>query len=136
VVGCHPAATSSSRSGRCSGDPENQRAIAYHMTHATVADLYTEIARSAECTSKAKSSPHFHLNASIDAARVIAAHDYPARVAMEGHVVNFLSVAMNVDFISTATTSRAWSRRYRSPRTGMPTWPNGPRRCAPWTSPR
>ena len=83
-------------------EPENERAIAYHQTHETVADLYTEIARSAEYTSKSKSSPYFHLNASIDAAKVITAHDYPARVAMEGHVVNVLGVAMNVDFMSAA----------------------------------
>lgn len=83
-------------------DPENERVIGYHLTHRSVAELYTEIARSAEYTSKSKSSPYFHYNASIDASEVICAHEYPARAAMPGHVVNFLGVAMNVDFMSTA----------------------------------
>jgi len=82
-------------------NPESERAIDFHLRHGTVADLYVEIAESAEYKSKARSSPFYHYNSLIDAEAIILGHDNPDRRSVEGHLVNFLGVAMNVKFMST-----------------------------------
>lgn len=82
-------------------EPESERTIVNHQRFDSVAALYTAIAKSPEFTAKAKASPFFHYNAIIDAHAIIQGHDYPARQPMEGHIVNFLGVAMNAKFMRT-----------------------------------
>ena len=79
-------------------DPESDRAIAFHRTHATLGNLYAALAESAEYRQRAGKGPERPFHQRIDAAAIIRRYEDPQRTARPGHVVNFQGVAINVRF--------------------------------------
>lgn len=79
-------------------EPESERAIAFHRTHASLGALYAALAESAEYRQRTRvpASPSFHQR--IDAAAIIRRYEDPARQPRPGHVVNFQGVAINTRF--------------------------------------
>ncbi len=79
--------------------PENEAVVAAFMRQRSAAALIREFTSSAEFHKRWKASPSYGHNAAIDVEAILRAHDYPARQAVAGHIVNFLGVATNVAFV-------------------------------------
>ncbi|HET7715278.1 MAG TPA: class I SAM-dependent methyltransferase [Bauldia sp.] len=79
--------------------PESESVLDAHLRHGSFAELLRAIADSPEYAMRMNRSPFFFYNSSFDVAAVIKAHEDPARTPKAGHVVNYLGVAINRDFL-------------------------------------
>jgi FkbM family methyltransferase len=87
--------------------PENDQAIELHRKNSTYESLFKAITESDEYRSRLTKSadtqmvkgdsPFWHYNSEIDAVRIVRSHENKERVAVAGHSVNYLGVAVNVD---------------------------------------
>ena len=79
--------------------PETEDTVDAHLKHKSVAEFLKTLVTSPEFESHWQRSPFFFFNAKIDAYAIIRAHENPSRQPKPGHIVNFLGVAMNLDFM-------------------------------------
>ena len=81
-------------------EPESEEAICSHLGAASVAEMIRGFGNSSEFQRRISgASPFFHYNASIDVRAIVERHTYDGRRPMEGHLVNFLGVAMSTRFM-------------------------------------
>ena len=82
--------------------PETEDTVDAHLKHKSVAEFLKTLVTSPEFESHWQRSPFFFFNAKIEAYAIIRAHENPSRQPKPGHIVNFLGVAMNLEFIGAA----------------------------------
>ncbi len=79
-------------------EPESEAALAFYLGRRPSV-LFESFVTAPEFHKRWKTSPFYYFNGPLDAEGIIRAHENPDRVAKPGHLVNFLGVAMNVDFM-------------------------------------
>jgi FkbM family methyltransferase len=80
-------------------EPESDDAIDGHLEETSVASLLQRLVASPEFKRRWQRSPFFYFNSVLDPEALIRAHADPARKPKPGHLVNFLGVAMNREFM-------------------------------------
>jgi len=81
------------------GREPNSQEVEGHLGHASPAKLIEAFASSIEFRRRVGSSPFFHYNTALDVVGIVERHVLPTRRALPGHIVNFLGVAMNAEFM-------------------------------------